>query len=118
VTLDVDTPLRWLVPVLNADTATLSTNGNFAQFDDARVTTTMTLATPGGLIGMSNGEIKAMPGVDVQLYAPNGDFRLIRDGINAYTTALALIYKPGQMVSAIALGETPLQGATVTGERQ
>ena len=46
VTLDVDTPLRWLVPVLNADTATLSTNGNFAQFDDARVTTTMTLATP------------------------------------------------------------------------
>ena len=36
-----------------------------------------------------------MPGVDVQLYAPNGDFRLIRDGINAYTTALALIYKAG-----------------------
>lgn len=111
VTLDVDTPLRWLVPVLNADTATLSTNGNFAQFDDARVTTTMTLATPGGLIGMSNGEIKAMPGVDVQLYAPNGDFRLIRDGINAYTTALALIYKPGQMVSAPNTGLSPMAAA-------
>ena len=111
VTMAVD-GLRWQVPVLDATKAAFSSTGRQVQFDQARIGDTMTLTTPDGLIALTSGKVQVLPGVDVQLYAPAGDFVLMRDGLNAYTTALAVVYKPTQFVSAPNTGLSPLAAAT------
>jgi hypothetical protein len=108
VALTVDTPLRWQVPVLNTADAKFSSTGRYAQFDQAHVSGTMLLTTPDGLVGLTAGTVKVLPGVDIQLFARSGDFVLTRDGVTAYTSALGLLEKPGQRLAAPNSGLMPL----------
>ena len=100
VALDVDMPGHWILPSFKAVNAQLGGSGRWVQFDQASLSGIMSLRTPDGLIVMDNDKITPVPEADVQLYAPTDSFVLLRDRQYVYTTALALIYKPGQFVSA------------------
>ena len=100
VKLGLTTPTRWIITDLDAVDASLSTLGSWTQFDKVSLSGRMTLDTPHGMIAVTNDKVERVPGADVQLYAPSGEFILLRDRQYAYTTAMALVYKPGQFVSA------------------
>jgi hypothetical protein len=99
---------RWQVPVLNVANAQFSSSGRYAQFDQAHVGSTLMLATADGLLGLTAGTVKVLKGVDVQLFSRSGDFVLTRDGVQVHTSALGLLEKPGQRVSAPNSGMMPL----------
>ena len=111
ISLVVSPPQRWLIPVLNTRNASLTTSGRTTQFDQARIGDTFTLTTPDGLIGLTSATVQVLPKVDVQLYAPSGEFMLLRDRQYAYTTAMALVYKPSQIVSAPNTSTAPPEAA-------
>jgi hypothetical protein len=88
--------------------AQFSSSGRYAQFDQAHVGSTLMLATADGLLGLTAGTVKVLKGVDVQLFSRSGDFVLTRDGVQVHTSALGLLEKPGQRVSAPNSGMMPL----------